>query len=167
MNKIINNYISVLQKYAQFTGRASREEYWSFVLVNFLIAFSLGILQGVLEPLAEIFSLLSSLYALVTLIPSFAVGVRRMHDIGKSGWSLLLGFIPLVGWVIMLMFLIRKGDEGENEYGPSPVGVSATSGQEVNTETPETPVSPETPETPEISETPDQMPSEETPQESL
>lgn len=79
--------------------------------MNFLISILLGILG---------LDLISSLFSLAIIIPSIAVGVRRMHDIGKSGWFLLLGLIPLIGWIILIYFYAKEGDAGPNQYGPNP-----------------------------------------------
>ena len=92
-------------KYATFSGRANRAEYWYWALFNFIL--------GIIPVVNYI-----AIFAL--LIPSLAVFVRRMHDIGKSGWWYFISFIPLVGWVWLLILLCRKGDEGENAYGATP-----------------------------------------------
>lgn len=93
------------QKYMEFSGRASREEYWFVVLWN--IIFSL-------IPFVNI------IWVFATLIPSLALSVRRLHDVGKSGFLLFLGLIPLVGGIIILIWTVTDSEEGENEYGPSP-----------------------------------------------
>lgn len=108
-------YLSVLKRYAQFSGRASRREYWTFVLYNFLFLVLLSFVGRVMR-----MRTLASLYNLVVFIPGLAVGVRRLHDIGKSGWMLLVSIIPLVGWIWLIILLITSGDEGENEYGHPP-----------------------------------------------
>ncbi|MFN2547855.1 MAG: DUF805 domain-containing protein [Myxococcales bacterium] len=109
-------YVEVLKKYADFSGRARRRDYWMFVLINFLIACALGVLGMMFRGAA----VLSWLYSLAVLVPSLAVAVRRMHDIGKSGWWLLIGFIPLVGAIILLVWACTDGERGDNEYGPDP-----------------------------------------------
>src|SRR5690242_20367232 len=91
MDVIINWYVKVLQKYAVFEGRASRSEYWYFVLVNFIIALVLGFIGGIFRS-----RILVNLYDLAVLLPSIAVGVRRMHDVGKSGWFLLIPIYNLI-----------------------------------------------------------------------
>ncbi len=108
-------YTSVLKRYAELSGRASRREYWTFVLFNFLAMLFFTFLGRVMR-----MNNLSSLYNLAVLIPSIAVGVRRLHDIGKSGWMLLVFLIPLVGWIWLIILLVTSGDEGENEYGLPP-----------------------------------------------
>ncbi|UVL91854.1 DUF805 domain-containing protein [Pseudomonas sichuanensis] len=105
-------YLEVLKKYAVFKGRARRKEYWLFVLINFLITIAFGYLDNVLgtNPL------LSLVYALVLMIPSIAVAVRRLHDSDHRGWWLL---VPIVG----LVFLFIDGTPGNNRFGPSPKGL--------------------------------------------
>lgn len=97
-------------KYAEFVGRARRSEYWWFALFGLLVSL-------VLSPLS---TTLSALASLALFVPSLAVGVRRMHDTGKSGWYLLVGLIPFVGWIIVIVWLATEGDPVPNEYGPSP-----------------------------------------------
>jgi len=99
-----------LKKYADFAGRASRSEYWWFVLAAFLASIVL----------AFILRILGGLVYLALLLPMIAVGVRRLHDIGKSGWWLLIGFIPLIGGLILIYFYVKSGDAGSNEYGEAP-----------------------------------------------
>lgn len=112
-------YLEVLKKYADFSGRARRKEYWMFTLVNFIIMVLLVILEGLLG----IVGVISGLYSLAVLIPTIAVAVRRLHDTGRSGWWFLLVFIPLAG-LILLVFFILSGDDEENDYGISPKLVS-------------------------------------------
>lgn len=110
-------------KYATFSGRARRSEYWWFVLFNVLVNFALGIVDGVLfgfhgDAAPQV---LSGLYALVILLPSLAVAVRRLHDLGRSGWWLLIWLIPLIGWIILIWWFATKGEDGPNGYGPDPL----------------------------------------------
>ena len=109
---IFQNYVNVLKNYVTFSGRATRSEYWYFILVNFIIAVLIGII-GVLVHLP----VLSDLYSLAILLPSFAVGARRLHDTDRSGWWLLIGLIPLVGAIVLLVFFVQKGTEKENRFG--------------------------------------------------
>jgi len=106
----MNYYLSVLKKYATFNGRARRSEYWYFFLFNGVIAFALGFLEG-LNSIGT--PILSSIYSLAVLIPGIAVAVRRMHDVGKSGWFVL---IPIYN----LILACSNGEVGENEFGPDP-----------------------------------------------
>lgn len=98
------------EKYATFTGRARRSEYWWFVLANFLI----GLIVGFID-----ITILTGIVNLLLIVPSLAVGARRLHDIGKSGWWLLLALIPLVNLYLIYLF-VKDSQPGENEYGPNP-----------------------------------------------
>jgi uncharacterized membrane protein YhaH (DUF805 family) len=109
-------YVTVLKKYAQFTGRARRKEYWMFTLISMIVGFALGIADAVLG----LPSVLSLLYAFAVLVPSVAVSVRRLHDTDRSGWMLLLALIPLVGAIIILVFAAQDGTPGDNRFGPNP-----------------------------------------------
>jgi uncharacterized membrane protein YhaH (DUF805 family) len=115
-------YLAVLKKYAQFSGRARRKEYWYFTLFNVIFSVVLSFVDGLTGTFdAESgVGLLSGLYSLAVLIPSIAVGVRRLHDTGRSAWWLLILLIPLVGVIIFLVFMVLESQEGENQYGPSP-----------------------------------------------
>ena len=99
----MNWYLEVLKEHAVFNGRAWRTEYWMFFLINFASGLVFSFLFKVTG--FYLFTALDTLYGLAVLIPLIAVGVRRMHDTGKSGWNLLLALIPLVGWIIVLVFL--------------------------------------------------------------
>lgn len=117
-------YLKVLRQYADFTGRARRKEYWMFTLVSFIIAVVLGILDGILGLDSTVggfnVGLLGDLYSLAVLLPTLAVGARRLHDTGRSGWWLLLGIIPLIGWLILVVFFATDGQRQSNAYGPDP-----------------------------------------------
>lgn len=110
-----------VQNFANFEGRARRSEYWYYILFNLIISvsvyvltiFTMGIAGFILLPLL-------GLYSLANIIPNLAVIVRRLHDTGKSGWYILFAFIPLVGGIILIVFLATEGDRGPNEYGPDP-----------------------------------------------
>lgn len=114
-------YLVALKKYAVFSGRAQRKEYWVFALFNILIVFALGLVEGALGIAPESdASVLGMLYILAILLPVYAVSVRRLHDTGRSGWWILIGFIPLLGGIIFLVFMIQDSDVGQNEYGLNP-----------------------------------------------
>jgi uncharacterized membrane protein YhaH (DUF805 family) len=113
-------YLGVLGKYADFSGRARRMEYWMFTLVNLIIIFCLAFLTGLLSMGHDMHNVFVLIYSLAVLIPSVAVGVRRLHDTGRSGWFMLISFIPLIGWLILLFFQIQEGERHTNEYGPDP-----------------------------------------------
>ena len=101
--------------YANFEGRATRAESWWWLLFTMFVGFVLSIADLV----SGIF-ILAMLFRLGTLLPSLAVGVRRLHDINRSGWWLLLGFVPLVGWLVLIVWAIKQGDLGDNRYGSDP-----------------------------------------------
>ena len=114
-------YIEVMRKYAVFSGRARRQEYWMFVLSNVIIAVVLGIIDGMADSDSEgSRSTLTTLYVLATLIPFLAVGVRRLHDTGRSGWWMLIGVIPIIGAIVLLIFIIQDSQLTDNQYGPNP-----------------------------------------------
>lgn len=116
----MNDYLEVLKKYAVFDGRARRREYWMFVLFNIIVSIVLGVLDGILGLKSQQGAgVLGGLYSLAVIIPSIAVGVRRLHDTGRSGWMMLVGLIPCLGGLILLYWMIL--DSGpDNEYGPNP-----------------------------------------------
>lgn len=110
-------YMKVLKNYAVFSGRARRKEYWMFVLFNFIFALALSLL-GILT--FGILYILSILYGVAVFVPTLAVAVRRLHDIGKSGWYYLIILIPLAGPIWLLVLMCTDSQPGDNEYGPNP-----------------------------------------------
>ena len=111
-------YLKVLKNYIGFQGRARRKEYWMFFLFNFLIT----VLLSIIEVMLGLGGILSGIYGLFVLLPSIAVNVRRLHDIGRTGWWMLLSFIPVVGLIVLLIFAALDSQPGENKYGPNPKG---------------------------------------------
>ena len=111
MDKFLDAYVKALTRYADFATRTSVGDFWRFVATNIVI----GIIVGIVDQLIGIL-VLSAIYALALLIPGIAAGVRRLHDTGKSGWFLLLWLIPLVGWIIVIVFWVQPSD-GANEWG--------------------------------------------------
>lgn len=107
----MNWYFKVLRQYADFNGRARRKEYWYFTLVNFFVGILLGLINV---------DVITYLYSIVILIPSLAVAVRRLHDIGKSGWMILVALIPIAGAIWLLILMVTDSQTGTNEYGPNP-----------------------------------------------
>lgn len=105
-------------KYATFSGRASRSEYWWFFLFFILVYFILGFLAGMLG--SDLVMMLTGAFGLISLIPSLAVGARRLHDIDKSAWWLLISIIPIVS-LILIYFFALKGTDGDNQYGADPL----------------------------------------------
>ncbi len=119
-------YLTVLKKYAVFTGRARRKEYWLFILFNLIVELVLSSIQWIIEAAVDIdINLLTSIYGLAVLIPSLAVSVRRLHDTNRSGFWLFIALVPLVGFIVLLVFTIQDGQHGENKYGPNPKEISA------------------------------------------
>lgn len=118
----MNWYLDVIKKYAVFSGRARRKEYWMFFLFNMLFAFTTGIIDRALGISFDgtWYGPFYTLYALAVLIPSLAVAVRRLHDVNKSGWYLLINLIPIIGWIIVLIKLCTDSTPGENPYGANP-----------------------------------------------
>ena len=107
------------ENYATFSGRAARPEFWWFALFLFLANIVLGLIDAAILPTDV--SLLAPLFGLATIVPAVAVSVRRLHDIGKSGWWVLLHLIPVIGFLVMLYFYVQPTEPGANEYGPQPV----------------------------------------------
>lgn len=119
-------YLKVLKQYADFSGRARRKEYWMFVLFNMIFAIVAMILDNVLGIAMEGigYGPLYGLYALAMLIPGLAVAVRRLHDVGKSGWMILIALIPLIGSIWLLVLMVTDSNAGENQYGQNPKEVT-------------------------------------------
>ncbi len=118
----MNWYLDVLKKYAVFSGRARRKEYWMFMLFNFLIGVVLSFIDGATGSLdAESgMGLLGGIYSLAVLLPALAVTVRRLHDTNRTGWWVLIGLIPVVGFIVLLVFLVSAGKPEANQYGANP-----------------------------------------------
>ena len=149
MEQFNQYYLDILKnRYAQFDGRASRSEFWYFVLFNLIISIGFGILDSVLGTgytyevatnslatatteaasvsVTQTIGYLQTFYGLAVMIPSLAVSIRRLHDRSKSGWWILLGVIPLVNFIgifVLLYFYVQDSQPGENEYGPNPKGL--------------------------------------------
>ncbi|SRR3990167_4392471 len=118
----MNWYLEVLKKYAVFTGRARRKEYWFFILFNIIVSIVLGFADGVMGTfsLDAGIGLLGGLYSLAVLLPSIAVSVRRLHDIGRSGWWLLIALIPIIGAIVLIVFFVLDSNADENKFGANP-----------------------------------------------
>ncbi|HEV2323499.1 MAG TPA: DUF805 domain-containing protein [Terracidiphilus sp.] len=118
-------YVRVWQRYAEFSGRSRRMEYWMFTLIHSIIVLALctGIVGfGLLkQPVIGATSyLLLAAYGLAVLVPSFAVTVRRLHDIDKTGWWILICLVPVIGGITLLVMTVLDGTQGSNQYGPDP-----------------------------------------------
>lgn len=139
-----------LKRYAQFTGRSRRKEYWSFVLLTLAVFLVLYLVEGMLDLRVHGLGPLTLLFQLAILLPSLAVGARRLHDTNRSGWWLLIGYGPLlistllpfiglanltlalvllvvalVGFVVLLIFMVLEGTKGPNQHGPDPKAAAA------------------------------------------
>jgi uncharacterized membrane protein YhaH (DUF805 family) len=111
------------EKYATFRGRARRSEFWWFTLFVFLVQAGLGVLDTALFGMGpDATRLLNPLFSLAILLPSLAVSVRRLHDIGRTGWWVLIYLVPVVGLLVLLWWYTRPGEAGANRFGPPPVG---------------------------------------------
>lgn len=108
-------YVKPWMNFANFSGRAGRREYWTFVLIN----FAASIVLNFLARQVGILGILSMLFSLAIFVPSLAVGVRRLHDTNKSGWFFLLVLIPVLGWLALLIFMLLESG-GDNQYGAVP-----------------------------------------------
>jgi uncharacterized membrane protein YhaH (DUF805 family) len=118
----VNWYLDVLKnRYATFSGRARRKEYWMFFLFNFLIAVGISIMEAIVG----LAGILGGLYALAVLIPGIALTVRRLHDTGRSGWWILIALVPFIGWIILLVFMVLDSQPADNAYGPNPKAAAA------------------------------------------
>lgn len=109
-NEQFNYFLRVLRRAFDFNTRSTRAEFWWFTLFEFVTAFGIALIVPFLSPL----------YSLLLLIPAIAVFIRRLHDIGKSGWWLLLIFVPLIGAIVLLVFMIKETQQTENQWGAVP-----------------------------------------------
>ena len=110
-------YKKAIRNFAVFKGRAHRSEYWTFVVVNFIIIIVLEIIDSILWD-ARVFS---GLYSLFITIPSLSILVRRLHDTERSGWWVLISFVPVIGFIVLLIFTVQDGTIGVNKYGEDPL----------------------------------------------
>jgi uncharacterized membrane protein YhaH (DUF805 family) len=122
----MNYYLKVLQNYANFSGRARRSEYWYFALFNLFAIISTAILDRLFGTTFDMgfgpspYGYITILYYFFIFIPSLAVFVRRLHDVGKSGWFILISLIPLIGAIWLLVLTFTDSDTGDNAYGSNP-----------------------------------------------
>lgn len=115
-------YLGPLRKFATFTGRARRKEYWLFILLNYVVLFVLAVIDNILGTTMQDlpYGFITLLYSLVLMIPLLALNVRRMHDLGKSGWWLFITLVPFVGGIWYFVLTVTAGEKGDNQYGPDP-----------------------------------------------
>ena len=118
----MNWYLHVLKNYATFSGRARRKEYWIFFLFNVLISLGLGVIDVVAGTYSVEYEtgFFSGLYSLLVLIPGIAVGVRRLHDTNRSGWWILISLIPIIGVLVLFVFMCLDSQLGTNRFGVNP-----------------------------------------------
>ena len=108
--------------YVKFDGRASRPAFWWWFLFGVLV----GIGASIIDAIIGSFGVVSGLAALALLLPNLSVAIRRLHDTDHTGWWVLIGLIPIIGFIVLLIFYLRQSDPGENQYGPPPTeGVTA------------------------------------------
>ncbi|AWB47543.1 DUF805 domain-containing protein [Gemmobacter aquarius] len=126
---------SVFSNYATFSGRASRSEFWWWVLFSIIVSGILTYIDLTLLGSGDLQStagdggigfslnlgLLGGLWTLATVLPAIALGARRLHDVGQSGWMLLLSIVPLLGWIVLLVFTCKRGSAGTNRFGADPI----------------------------------------------
>lgn len=117
----MNWYLGCWKKYVEFSGRARRREYWLFVLFNIIF----GIVVGALDAVLGTGMMLYHAYSLAVLLPGLAVTVRRLHDTDRSGWWYLIGLVPIIGWIVLLVFFCSDSTPGGNRFGPNPKGAAA------------------------------------------
>lgn len=124
-------YLKVLRQYADFTGRARRTEFWMFVLFSVIISIVLRLIDYAIFGNSSSGGPLGLLYSLAVLLPSIAVSARRLHDIGRSGWWQLIGIIPIIGWILVIVWFATPGRAEPNQWGPNPKAESGA-GSPVN-----------------------------------
>jgi uncharacterized membrane protein YhaH (DUF805 family) len=110
----MEHFFGAFKKYADFSGRARRQEYWMFILIYMIIYIVLAVLDETVGTMV-----LGLVFILVTLIPSISIATRRLHDTGRSGWWQLIALIPLIGTIVLIVFLAQNSHD-ENAYGPNP-----------------------------------------------
>lgn len=121
----MNWYLKVLKQYADFKGRARRKEFWMFVLFNMIFAIIAMIIDRITGlTFGELpYGVFYLIYCLAIIVPSLALWVRRLHDISKNGWMILIAFIPIVGAIWLIVLAVQDSTPGENQYGPNPKGL--------------------------------------------
>lgn len=110
----MEHFIDAFKKYADFSGRATRTQYWMFILIYMIIYTVLSVIDAALQSMV-----LALIYAVVMLVPSISIAARRLHDTSRTGWWQLIGLIPLIGLIVMIVFLVQDSHDA-NAYGPNP-----------------------------------------------
>lgn len=111
---------ALVENYCNFTGRASRSEYWWYVLFNAILSFCIGFVLGIFGASPVVVNVIQGIVGLALLLPGLGLAVRRLHDINKSGWWLFIALIPLVGAILLIVWYCKDSDRGMNQYGPEP-----------------------------------------------
>ena len=117
--ELIENFIAVLRKYAVFSGRSTRREYWLFLLCGLILSIVLNVL-ALIPGIGGVFTVLMSIIGIALFVPGISVVVRRLHDVGRPGKHYLVILIPLVGLILLIMWTVKEGVPEANEYGPNP-----------------------------------------------
>ncbi len=123
----MNWFLEALRKFATFSGRSRRSEYWYFTLVYLIAAIILSVLDiatGLYDKSTGI-GVLSAIFAIAMILPSLSVSVRRLHDTNRSGWWLLIALVPLLGAIVLLIFMVLDSEAGANRFGPNPKAAAA------------------------------------------
>lgn len=118
------------EKYVTFSGRAARSEYWWFTLFLVIVSIVLSLIDSAIFRSDGLFSPLSDLFSLATLLPVLAVTSRRLHDIDRSAWWMLLMLLPIIGWLVLIYWHVQKGSDGDNQFGADPLGGSDGGGND-------------------------------------
>lgn len=118
----MNWWLTAMKKYVDFSGRARRTEYWMFVLFNVIFAIVALVIDNMLGLASDStgYGPLYTLFSLAILLPTWAVTVRRLHDVGKSGWWIFISLIPIIGGIWLFVLTLTDSQPGENQYGPNP-----------------------------------------------
>ena len=118
----MNWYLEAFRRFGDFKGRSRRKEYWYFFLFNLLASWLFLFIDYILGTYSteSMIGLVNVAYSLVALIPGLSVSVRRLHDTGRTGWWMLINFIPVIGWIVFIVFMVFDSDPAANKYGPCP-----------------------------------------------
>jgi uncharacterized membrane protein YhaH (DUF805 family) len=117
----MNWYLDAWKKYFTFTGRSRRTAYWMFVLFNIIAVILANVIDNVLGLAGDGgYGPVSMIYGLAVFLPGLALAIRRLHDTGRSGWWMLISFLPLIGLIVLIIFFVQDSQPGTNQYGPNP-----------------------------------------------
>ena len=117
----MNWYLDAWKNYVTFTGRSRRQAYWMFVLFNILAIILANLIDNVLGLVGDGgYGPVSTIYGLAVFLPGLALAIRRLHDTGRSGWWMLISFLPIIGLIVLIVFFVQDSQPGSNQYGPNP-----------------------------------------------